>query len=137
MVQRQRNANEIIGLESIKAIVDDFYNRIQVHPTLAGPFQVVTNWPEHKERLVHFWWLSLGGEAYADYQYNVGPMHMVLGIDDSHVDDWLALFFDVMSEHIPAEQVAIWHGRATHMGRSIRMLAAYGAKAVEASRTAQ
>lgn len=137
MIQRQRNANELIGLENIRAVVDDFYNRIQVHSTLAKPFEVVTDWPEHKERLAHFWWLSLGGNAYADYQYNVGPMHMVLGIDDSHVDDWLALFLEVMKAHIPAEKAQIWHGRATHMGRSIRMLAAYGAKAAEESRIPQ
>jgi len=133
MGQRQRKVNEAIGIESIRAVVDDFYDRIQVHPTLAKPFEVVTDWPEHKERLVHFWWLSLGGEAYADFQYNVGPIHMTLGIDDAHVDDWLALFLEVMQKHIAEEHVQAWHGRAMHMGCSIRMLAAHGAAMAQQS----
>jgi hemoglobin len=124
-MQRFRNDNEEIGLEKIKAVVDEFYNRIQEHPTLAEPFQIVEDWPEHKDKLAHFWWLSLGGEPYANYQYNVGPLHMVLPINDSHVEDWLELFFEVMSKHIPEEQVDAWHGRAQNMGRSIKMMVAY------------
>lgn len=125
-MSRARYDNEIIGLETIRAVVDEFYERIQSHPTLAEPFAIIHDWPEHKDRLAHFWWLSLGGEPYRDYQYNVGPLHMALDINDAHVDDWLDLFYEVMSKYIAEEQVDAWHGRAQNMGRSIRMLVEYG-----------
>jgi hemoglobin len=124
----QRNTHEAIGLPAITAVVDDFYSRIQHHPTLAKPFERVDDWPEHKARLTHFWWLSLGGKAYRDDQYRVGPLHMTLGITDALVDDWLALFHQVMVEHLDAELAEAWYRRAANMGRSIRMLASFDPK---------
>lgn len=124
-MQRLRNENELIGLDAIRVVVDEFYNRIQVHPTLAEPFEIIEDWPEHKEKLAHFWWLSLGGEPYANFQYDVGPKHMVLPINDSHVDEWLDLFYEVMAKHIPEEHAEAWHFRARNMGRAIRMMVSY------------
>lgn len=125
MTRRTRNTHEAIGLAAMAAVVDDFYDRIQAHPTLAEPFERIDDWPEHKARLTHFWWLSLGGKAYRDDQYRVGPLHMSLGINDELVDDWLALFNQVLHEHLDPELAQAWYQRAANMGRSIRMLASF------------
>ncbi len=125
MPERQRDTHDQIGHERIQAVVDDFYDRIQRHPTLAEPFRRVTDWPGHKARLTHFWWLSLGGERYRDDEFRVGPAHMSLGITDPLVDDWLALFRAVLDDHLPADLADAWFARAEHMGRSIRMLAQF------------
>ncbi|MDN5848337.1 MAG: group III truncated hemoglobin [Nitrococcus sp.] len=119
---RQRDTHTAIGLEAICQVVDDFYNRIQRHPTLAEPFTRVTDWPEHKARLSHFWWISLGGERYRDDHYRVASTHLPIGISDALVDDWLALFQSTLKEHLESELAAQWYQRAEHMGRSIRML---------------
>lgn len=119
---RERRTHEAIGREAIARVVDDFYDRIQRHPTLAEPFQRVQDWPEHKARLTHFWWISLGGERYRDDQYRVAPAHLPLGITDELVDDWLALFRETLSRHLEPELAEAWYARAAHMGRSIRML---------------
>lgn len=47
---------ELLGRKQIDLIVDDFYNRIQNHPTLAKPFSNVHDWPTHKEKITEFWW---------------------------------------------------------------------------------
>lgn len=123
MIPRSRNTHEAIGLDTIRRVVDDFYDRIQRHPTLAEPFQRVGDWPEHKARLTHFWWLSLGGERYRDDQFRVGPAHMPLSITDELVTDWLTLFEATVRCHVEATLAEAWLQRARHMGRSIRMLA--------------
>ncbi|EAR22120.1 group III truncated hemoglobin [Nitrococcus mobilis] len=120
---RQRDTHAAIGLESIHSVVDDFYNRIQRHPTLAEPFERVQDWPEHKARLSHFWWISLGGERYRDDRYRVAATHLPIGINDALVDDWLVLFHATLEDHLEPDLAAHWYRRAEHMGRSIRMLA--------------
>jgi len=45
-----------IGKPSVDKVVDDFYNRIQIHSTLSEPFSIVSHWDEHKVKL-----LSSGG----------------------------------------------------------------------------
>lgn len=125
MTERLRDTNQAIGLNTIAAVVDDFYDRIQRHPTLAEPFTRVDDWPEHKERLTHFWWVSLGGNRYRDYQYRVGPIHMSVGVTDALVDDWLALLRATLDDHLEPELADAWYSRAQHMGRSIRMLGSF------------
>lgn len=106
-------------------VVDVFYDRIQQHPTLAEPFRVVSDWSEHKAKLTHFWWVSLGGQAYADYQYSVISRHVSVGVTDQLVDDWLTLFDVTMREIISDELADAWMHRARHMGKSIRMLGSF------------
>lgn len=125
MTESPRKLHEAIGLETIAAVVDAFYDRIQQHPTLAEPFRRVTDWLEHKARLTHFWWLNLGGTRYRDDRYRVGPLHMTLGITDPLVDDWLALFRETLDAHLDAGLAAEWYRRAELMGRSIRMLSTF------------
>jgi len=119
---RDRSTHQAVGLNTIRRVVDDFYDRVQRHSTLAEPFRRVEDWPEHKRRLTHFWWISLGGARYRDDQYRVAPLHMPLGITDALVDDWLALFEATLRDHLPPDLVEAWLDRARNMGRSIRMV---------------
>lgn len=119
---RQRETHARIGLETVRAVVDDFYDRIQRHPTLAERFAVVEDWDEHKARLTHFWWISLGGQAYAPYRYRIGEKHAPVGVTHALVDDWLALFRTTLDDHLPTHLADAWIERAERMGDSLRML---------------
>lgn len=124
----RRTTHNDIGLARIRRVVDDFYDRIQRHPRLSEPFRVVEDWASHKARLTHFWWLSLGGEAYASYEYRVGAKHATVGINDELVDAWLALFRTTLDDHLPEALADAWFQRAARMGDSLRMLGAFYAK---------
>lgn len=122
----ERTTAEEIGRATIAAVVDDFYSRIQHHPTLAGPFGIVHDWPAHKAKMTHFWWLSLGGRPYLDYRYEVMPKHAAVGVTAALVDDWLALFETVVHAHVEAPALAdAWLFRARRMGDSLRLVEAY------------
>jgi Truncated hemoglobins len=120
---RQRDLYAAIGSVKIAAIVDDFYGRVQQHPTLSKPFSIVKDWDEHKRHLAHFWWISLGGPTYRPDKYRVADKHVPLGITAELVDDWLALFQATLRDHLPDELVEPWLVRARSMGESIRLMA--------------
>ena len=114
-------ANEI-GLTKVEQVVSDFYDRIQRHPTLAGPFSVVDDWPGHKAHLAHFWWVTLGGRPYSDRPYSVVDKHALAGFTPALLADWLELFRDTLLGHLPVELAEQWHARANNIGRSLVLM---------------
>jgi len=120
-----RDTYALIGRARITAVVDGFYDRVRRHPTLAGPFGRVSDWTEHKARLTHFWWLSLGGPAYRQDRYRVAEKHIPVGVTHELIADWLKLFQETLNDHLPEEVAALWFTRASNMGASLRLMADY------------
>ncbi len=111
-----------IGLTTIRAVVDDFYDRIQTHSTLAEPFSIVADWDLHKERLTHYWWTVMGGLPYKDFRYALGDKHAPIGISDALVEDWLVLFHETLLAHLDPDLANRWHGMANGIGESLRLM---------------
>lgn len=126
--KRQRPTFAEIGLPRMRAVVDDFYDRVQKHPDLAGPFRIVADWDEHKARLSHFWWMSLGGPRYRPDEYSVAPKHALVGVTPALIDTWLALFEATLRDHLPAELAEAWLARARNMGRSLKLMCEFQAR---------
>ncbi|HJU83140.1 MAG TPA: group III truncated hemoglobin [Holophagaceae bacterium] len=120
------------GHAAIAAVVDVFYTRIQTHETLAGPFSVVEDWPHHKAKITHFWWVVLGGDPYRGEEYAVPFKHFRAGFTAALLVDWLALFAEAQREILPRDRADEWHRLATGMGANLaRMNAALAAQAVQ------
>ena len=117
-----------IGQARVAAVVDAFYNRIQHHPTLAAPFAVVDDWPEHKAILTHFWWVSLGGARYLQYPYAVARKHLEAGFTPALLKDWLALFAKVVTAELPPELAEGWLERARKIGESLTYMVEFQQK---------
>ncbi|HTH94065.1 MAG TPA: group III truncated hemoglobin [Rhodocyclaceae bacterium] len=114
-------ANDI-GRERIAQTVTAFYAQVRQHPTLSIPFARVDDWPHHLEVLIQFWWVSLGGERYLGYDYQVPAKHAAAGFTPELLVDWLALFKQTLESHLPADLAAAWYARAERIGNSLRML---------------
>ena len=111
-----------VGLEKVKAIIGDFYDRVQDHPTLAGPFEIVDDWDEHKAHLSHFWWVTLGGRPYRNKPYQVADKHAMAGFTPELLVDWLSLFQATLNRHLPAHTAEQWFARAANIGRSLKLM---------------
>ena len=111
-----------IGLDRVKAVVGDFYDRVQEHPALAGPFGIVDDWQEHKAHLSHFWWVTLGGGPYRNKPYQVADKHAMAGFTPELLVDWLSLFRATLNSHLPAETAEQWFARAANIGRSLKLM---------------
>jgi hemoglobin len=105
----------------IHQVVDTFYARVQSDPELKIPFQSVHDWPEHIERLTHFWWLLFGGKPYMWSQYNPVIKHFYAGFTRPLLGRWLELFHSVLQENLSEEQAKHWGDQAERMGQNLAM----------------
>jgi hemoglobin len=107
--------------EDIFRVVDDFYSRIQQDHLLQVPFKSVGDWPEHIERLTHFWWTRFGGDPYLFNQYNPVAKHFFAGFNRELLTRWLFIFHDTLKANLSAEQAALWTAISKRMGEALFM----------------
>jgi len=108
-----------IGKPSVDKVVDDFYNRIQIHPTLSEPFSIVGHWDEHKEKISQFWWVALGGNPSNSYSYDPVGKHFTAGFTQNLLNDWKTLFFEVLTTHLTLELAYEWQKRVEMIGENL------------------
>lgn len=105
--------------QDIANVVDDFYNRIQLDPLLKVAFQSVHDWPEHIQRLTHFWWIRFGGEPYMRAQYNPVLKHFFAGFNEELLARWLGIFAVTLQENLNKEQADLWTQISERMGQML------------------
>lgn len=102
-------------------VVDDFYARVQKDPLLKVPFGSVEDWPEHIQRLTHFWWIKLGGKPYLFTYYNPVAKHFHAGFNRELLTRWLALFHETLRTHLTPAQAALWTSLSERMGEGLSL----------------
>lgn len=100
-------------------VVDDFYTRIQNDPILHVPFKSVVDWPEHIQRLTHFWWIKFGGKPYLFSHYNPVVKHFFAGFNRELLVRWLSIFHQTLETHLQPGQIAIWKLISERMGEGL------------------
>ena len=90
---------EILTLEDIRILVDDFYRKVQADDLLAGIFDSVIKdrWPAHLEKMYRFWQTVLLEEH--TYHGSPFPPHATLPVEKKHFDRWLTLFHGTVDNH--------------------------------------
>jgi hemoglobin len=111
-----------IGHESVFAVVNEFYDLIQHHHSLAIPFGSVEHWDEHKKKITEFWWTALGGQPTESYQYNPVAKHAAAGFNHGLLEDWKNLFKQVLSKHLTEQLAAQWFDRVTLIGSNLERI---------------
>ena len=108
-----------LGRNKVNTIVNDFYNQIQEHPTLAEPFSSVHDWPTHKEKISDFWWVVLGGKPYTSYKYEPVGKHLMAGFNESLLVDWKQLFKRSLLKHLDNDLADMWFSRIQMIGENL------------------
>lgn len=105
--------------DHVAALVDRFYDRIQLHPTLGPVFNAaVEDWDEHKRLLTSFWCSVLLRAG--SYRGNPMAAHRPHPITTAHFVQWLALWRETAEDVLAPEQAALVHDYAQRIGRSLR-----------------
>lgn len=103
----------------IAAVIDDFYEAVQIHPGLGPIFAThVTNWDAHKVKIAAFW----RGAILFERGYDGNPMQVHKAAGDVRPGmfvPWLALFDAVLRRQLPAEVAAPWSALAHRIGRGL------------------
>lgn len=102
-------------------VVDDFYGRIQRDPLLQVPFRSVADWPEHIQRLTHFWWVRFGGKPYLFNSYNPVAKHFFAGFNRELLTRWLLIFKETLQVNLTSEQATLWKLISERMGEALLM----------------
>ena len=105
--------------DNVAALIDTFYNRIQVHPHLGPVFNAaVHDWDEHKALLTSFW----NSVALKTQTYRGTPMreHFNKGGEFEHFDMWLELWQQTTDEMLEPEAAELLQHYASRIGQSLR-----------------
>ncbi|HUH89709.1 MAG TPA: group III truncated hemoglobin [Lysobacter sp.] len=113
-----RDTTELTEVQ-LSALVDRFYDKVQVHPTLGPVFNAaVDDWPGHKRLLTSFWSSVVLGSR--TYRGNPMARHRGHPIHAGHFEDWLALWRETADEVLDAGHARLVHDYAERIGRSLR-----------------
>ncbi|MFH6985569.1 group III truncated hemoglobin [Marinoscillum luteum] len=116
---------EILQLEDIKLLVDNFYAKVKADPLLAPIFdeRIANNWPHHMDKMYRFWQTVLLGE----HTYLGSPFapHANLPIDKTHFTQWLSLFHETIDEHFSGEKAEEAKWRSIKMAEMFQLKIAY------------
>lgn len=108
-------SSDILNLDDVKLLVNDFYGKVRENAMLAPIFNGVIgdNWPIHLEKMYGFWQtLLLDTPAYSGSPF---LKHAQLPIGAEHFDTWIRLFNETVDAHFrgPKADEAKW--RAARM----------------------
>ncbi|WP_316769796.1 group III truncated hemoglobin [Pedobacter frigiditerrae] len=106
---------DILNIDDVKLLVDDFYEKIRNNELLSPIFNGVIkdNWPAHLERMYGFWQtLLLEVPAYSGTPF---LKHAKLPIAKEHFDTWIGLFNETVDAHFTGEKASEAKWRAARM----------------------
>ena len=110
---------DIQGLEDIKILVNNFYQKVRSDALLAPVFEskiADESWPAHLERMYAFWNAILFAER--GFEGNPMQKHLRLPIEERHFSQWLALF----SETVDTNFCGVKAEEAKQRARSIAQI---------------
>lgn len=109
-----------IGYDNVFRVVNDFYDLIQTHPTLADPFGAVVHWDEHKFKITQFWFVVLGGKPTAAFRYDPVAKHFAASFTGKLLRDWKTLFHSVLFRHLDPVLADAWFERVELIGENLQ-----------------
>ncbi len=116
---------EILNIDDIKNLVDNFYAKIRQDELLAGIFNNVIqdNWPKHLEKMYSFWQTVLLDE----HTYYGAPFmpHLNLPVNKKHFDRWLILFYETLDELFEGKKAEEAKWRANKMAQMFQLKIAH------------
>lgn len=120
MLQTEVVTREILTLDDVKFLVDEFYSNIRKDEMLADVFNAViqNRWPQHLEKMYKFWQTILLGE----HTYYGSPFkpHATLPLEVEHFNRWLELFNHTIDAHFEGEKAEEAKWRAEKMAQMFR-----------------
>jgi len=90
---------DISGIEDIRIMVDDFYDKVQKDKLLAPifNFRLSTHWGPHLEKMYTFWNAALFGVK--GYNGNPFMKHATMELEDRHFERWLSMFNETIDTY--------------------------------------
>ncbi len=111
---------DISGLDDIKLLVDEFYDKVALDDLLAPifNFRLSSHWEPHLEKMYCFWNAALF--SVAGYSGNPFMKHATMQLDEQHFNRWLDLFNETVLTHFEGPVAEDARNRALIMANMFR-----------------
>ena len=113
-------------MQVIRAVVNDFYGRVQQDAMLGPVFEAhIDDWGPHLKKMYGFWSTVLLG----DRQYTGNPFvkhQAVPELSAGHFERWLNLFAETLKSHCSQPDKAAWEATARRMGFAMASRLGFG-----------
>lgn len=120
-----KNIKNIIDIQDIKLLVDQFYGKVREDKLLGPIFSdiIQDNWPEHLDKMYRFWQTILL-EEHTYYGSPFAP-HAKMPIESEHFEKWLKLFNTTIDEYFDGEKAKEAKWRAAKMAQMFQLKLEY------------
>lgn len=108
--------------EEIAGVISAFYEKLMKHPQLSHFFDHLENFTEHEQRIVDFWWVSMGGKLDAPPKIDMIGKHFTLGIKESDLEVWLALFSETLQEKLDDRKGKYWMDKVLTIAARLKQI---------------
>ncbi|UXY15664.1 hypothetical protein N8I74_01225 [Chitiniphilus purpureus] len=109
----------LIGLDNIVAVVDDFFRAAAQHPLLAPWLARAADLERYRQRLVAFWYAALDGESYRLARPTSQLPALIDDIDRHHWHSIETLLHHAIDRHVPGDLARHWHRRLDQLGETV------------------
>ena len=101
-------AENVPSYEEIHRVVHAFYQKVLNDAELGHFFTHINDFAEHEQRIVDFWWMSMGGKLDEPPKIDMIGKHFPLGIKETDLQKWLALFSETLGEYLEGPKGLLW-----------------------------
>lgn len=108
--------------DEIRSVVQSFYIKLMKHPDLGVFFDHIDDFAEHEKRIVDFWWMSMGGKLEQPPKIDMIGKHFPLGIKESHLQQWLALFSETLGENLDQAKAVFWMDKVMTIAARLKQI---------------
>ena len=106
------------GHAGILKLIKPFYADVRQHAVLGPIFNAhIADWPAHLEKIADFWALQTGGTS--RYPGGFARVHMGLGLQPEHFQNWLELWEFNNARSLPPADAAAMNALAHELGRRL------------------
>ena len=108
--------------EEITTVISAFYEKVLRHPQLGHFFEHLNDFAEHESRIVDFWWISMGGKLDNPPKIDMIGRHFPLGIKDTDLEIWLALFSETLQEKLVEGKGRYWMDKVMTIAARLKQI---------------
>ena len=111
-----------ISYEQVTQVVKAFYKKLMVNQQLGHFFSHINDFSEHEQRIVDFWWMSMGGQLDNPPKIDMIGKHFALGLKAEDLETWLGLLSETLGEELEDEPARRWMDKALQIGARIKQI---------------
>jgi len=108
--------------EEIRNVIQAFYAKLMADAQLSHFFDHIDDFAEHEQRIVDFWFISMGGKLENPPKIDMIGKHFPLGIKAEDLQHWLGLFSETLGEKLEEPKALMWMDKVMTIAARLKQI---------------